>query len=282
MSYFYEEKVGVAILDTGIYPHKDFENRIVCFKDFVNGKEEMYDDNGHGTHVAGIIAGNGIVNKRYKGVAPKSNIIALKILDEKGNGDIEKVLDATKWIMENSHRYNIRVVNISLGGKPKKNKEYTSKEMKIIESVEMLWDKGFVVVAAAGNNGPKSHSITIPGVSKKVITVGNSGEISDRKNSSGRGPTFDMAIKPDIVVYGNNIISCNNKENGYTIKSGTSMSTPIVSGTVANMLMNDKSLTNDKVKLMLQNTAIDLGQDKNVQGFGLLNIEELKGHMLYK
>ncbi|MBE5963654.1 MAG: peptidase S8 [Lachnospira sp.] len=277
MSYFFDEKarIGVAVLDTGIYPHVDFENRIRVFKDFVNNIKRPYDDNGHGTHVSGIIAGAGIANKRYRGVAPMANIIALKTLDKKGDGEVENVIKANEWILENCIKYNIRIVNISMGAAPANKDEYTPKEKRFIENVERLWDAGIVVVAAAGNNGPESNSITIPGVSKKVITVGNCENTSISKTSSGRGPTVDRILKPDIIVPGNNIMACANMRNAYTTKSGTSMSTPIVSGTIARMLEKNPSLTNYEIKENLQKTAIDMGYDRNRQGFGMLNINDL-------
>lgn len=277
MSYFFDEKarIGVAVLDTGIYPHVDFENRIRVFKDFVNNIKRPYDDNGHGTHVSGIIAGAGIANKRYRGVAPMANIIALKTLDKKGTGEVENVIKANEWILENCIKYNIRIVNISMGAAPANKDEYTPKEKRFIENVERLWDAGIVVVAAAGNNGPESNSITIPGVSKKVITVGNCENTSISKTSSGRGPTVDRILKPDIIVPGNNIMACANMRNAYTTKSGTSMSTPIVSGTIARMLEKNPSLTNYEIKEKLQKTAIDMGYDRNRQGFGMLNINDL-------
>ncbi len=277
MSYFFDKhaRIGVAVLDTGIYPHVDFENRIRIFEDFVNNIKRPYDDNGHGTHVSGIIAGAGIANKRYRGVAPMANIIALKTLDKKGNGEVENVIKANEWILENCIKYNIRIVNISMGAAPANKDEYTPKEKRFIENVERLWDAGIVVVAAAGNNGPESNSITIPGVSKKVITVGNCENTSISKTSSGRGPTVDRILKPDIIVPGNNIMACANMRNAYTTKSGTSMSTPIVSGTIARMLEKNPSLTNYEIKEKLQKTAIDMGYDRNRQGFGMLNINDL-------
>ena len=108
--------VGVALLDTGIYPHIDFKNRIWAFADFVSYKCRPYDDNGHGTHVAGILAGDGTASMgRYKGVAPGCGITSLKVLDGNGNGSRENVLQAFQWILENRNRYRIRIVNISVG-----------------------------------------------------------------------------------------------------------------------------------------------------------------------
>ena len=91
--------IGVAVLDTGIYPHRDFDNRITVFRDVVKKRSFPYDDNGHGTHIAGIIGGNGASSdKRYQGVAPRCNLICLKVLDHKGNGSAADVLAGLKWV----------------------------------------------------------------------------------------------------------------------------------------------------------------------------------------
>ena len=163
-------RVGVAVVDTGIFRHIDFGNRIVAFADFVNGKILPYDDSGHGTHVSGIIAGSGAAsNKKYRGIAPQAAIVSVKVLDNMGNGKISDVLNGLKWIYQNRYLYNIRVVNISFGTTSGNDMR---KERELIDSVEKLWDAGIIVVAAAGNSGPDVNSITVPGISKKIITVG--------------------------------------------------------------------------------------------------------------
>src|SRR5699024_9649868 len=99
---------GIAIIDTGIYPHADTslgENRVVAFKDFVNKKEFPYDDNGHGTHVAGIAAGNGYMSKgKYAGMAPKANIIGVKVMDKKGSGSTSDIIAGMQWVLQNKKR----------------------------------------------------------------------------------------------------------------------------------------------------------------------------------
>ena len=150
----------------GAFPHIDFDNRIWCFQDFVNGRTKPYDDNGHGTHVLGIIGGSGAAGKgKIQGIAPKCGLIPIKVLDKKGNGSKEKVLRAFQWILENKDCYNIRIVNISVGTTRREGHE------DLIRAVEDVWDAGLVVVAAAGNMGPGRCSITAPGSSRKIITV---------------------------------------------------------------------------------------------------------------
>ena len=108
--------IGVALLDTGIYPHMDFDDRITGFCDFISHKKQIYDDNGHGTCVAGILGGSGAASYgKYKGVAPECTLVALKVLDRFGNGNKENVLKAFRWILDHRKEYHIRVVNISVG-----------------------------------------------------------------------------------------------------------------------------------------------------------------------
>ena len=108
--------VCVAVLDTGIYPHRDFDRRIVAFYDYIQHRSLPYDDNGHGTHVCGILAGSGVASQgRYRGIAPGCCLIGMKVLDRSGNGRKEDVLKALDWIIRNKDEYGIRIVNISVG-----------------------------------------------------------------------------------------------------------------------------------------------------------------------
>lgn len=175
---FLGQGIGVAVLDTGISLHPDFDDRICCFQDIVRGNKMIYDDNGHGTHVAGIIGGSGKLSKGiYAGMAPLCKLMIVKVLDESGNGEISNVIKGIAWVLKNKEKYNIRIVNISVGTLPHvADKE----ENELLESVEQLWDAGLVVVAAAGNYGPENGTVTTPGISKKIITVGSS---NDQKES---------------------------------------------------------------------------------------------------
>ena len=296
------DNIGVAVVDTGICLHKDFTeggNRILGFYDLIHGRTEPYDDNGHGSHVSGIIGGNGFLsNYKYVGLAPKCNLIGIKVLDQKGDGNISDVLAGLQWIIDNKEKYNIRVVNISVGTTTKENIDENS---LLVKGVNAVWDAGIVVVVAAGNNGPGPMSISTPGISRKVITVGSSDdritvELFGNKTMdySGRGPTASCIKKPDIVAPGSNIISCgtmknyqryrynllNNPRNDYsslmyTVKSGTSMATPIVSGAIALLLSKYPKMTTKEVKLKLRESAVDLGYPWSKQGWGLLSISRL-------
>lgn len=294
----YGQNIGVAVVDTGIWLHDDFtngKNRIVGFYDVIHGRKEPYDDNGHGSHVAGIVGGNGYMSKgEYMGIAPKCNLIGVKVLNHKGDGNISDVLAGLQWIVDNKEKYNIRVVNISVGTTTKDDIDENS---MLVKGVNAVWDAGIIVVVAAGNNGPNPMSISTPGVSRKVITVGSSDDQhsvevlgNKTKDYSGRGPTASCIKKPDIVAPGSNIVSCgvlksyqryryNSKKVSsnamYTIKSGTSMSTPIVAGAIALLLSKSPSMTNKDVKLKLRTGTIDLGYPWSKQGWGLLNIPKL-------
>lgn len=287
--------VTIAVLDTGIAPVEDFTNpfnRIVHFKDFVNNKSKPYDDNAHGTHVASIAAGSGFRSMgRYRGVATGANIAAVKVLDEKGRGNATDALAGIQWVIDNHKKYNIRVANLSIG-----TQDIGSMD-PLVRAVEAAWDLGIVMVVAAGNNGPKSSSITSPGTSRKVITVGASDDNrpadiwgNQRVNFSGRGPTSECIIKPDILAPGSNIVAAlsNSEElkpqrlnslnlvgQGYVSMSGTSMASPQVAGAIALLLEKCPSLSPNEVKLFIKDSAKNLHYSPNRQGWGLLNIEGL-------
>ena len=266
-SFYTGKGIGVCILDTGIYEHIDFTGRIWAFYDFLAFKRRPYDDNGHGTHVAGLVAGDGTASMgKYRGAAPGCGIISLKVLDRYGTGSQDDVLRALRWIRENRQQYRIRVVNISVGTTCNSKRNHA----RLLESVEQLWDEGVVVVTAAGNQGPRPGSITAPGSSKKVITVGSSDLLEGRSAISGRGPTAEC--EPDIVAPGNKIMSCvPGKPYSYGVKSGTSMSTPLVTGAIACALEKNPALTNTDIKTMLMNSADDMGLPQNLQGWGKFN-----------
>ena len=272
--------VCVAVLDTGAYPHRDFEDRISGFADVVNHRPGPYDDCGHGTHICGIIGGSGAVSDgRYQGMAPGCTLAAVKVLDRKGNGSAADVLAGIGWILDRKAQLGIRIVNISVGSYGKRG---MSEDSALVKGVNRAWDAGLVVVVAAGNNGPAPLSVTTPGISRKVITVGCSDdhmEVLVGKNRmvdySGRGPTMAAVCKPDLVAPGCSVASCASLRDKYTIKSGTSMSTPIVSGAIALLLEKYPDMTNRDVKLRLMETCRDMGLPKNQQGWGLLDVERL-------
>ncbi len=279
--------ITVAVLDTGIALHPDFDERIIAFQDFVNKKNDIYDDSGHGTHVAGCLCGSGRLSDGvYKGIAPESYLVVGKVLDHKGDGMIENMVAGMEWVLRNKDRLAIRILNISIGMAIQTDKERMQQLLSLIDDA---WEEGLIVVCAAGNNGPKSMSLSPIGARKKVITVGchEGGYFGNKKylceNYSGRGPSPYNLRKPDVVAPGTDIISCNafcerrgrRYRNGYIAKSGTSMATPIVSGAMALLLQKYPDLTNEQAKRRLQMTAKDLNEPWNKQGFGMIRINSL-------
>lgn len=279
--------IAAAVLDTGIYEHEDFrfpKNRICCFRDFINGKNMPYDDNGHGTHVSGIVASSGFgPGTKRIGIAPEAEIAALKVLDEKGSGKISTMMQAIDWLLQNYRRFGIRIVNISVG-MPVKNWRDPQRD-PLVQKVEELWDAGLTVVVAAGNEGPGQYTITSPGVSRKVITVGAMEESMTQRRGFGRmvhysgcGPVPGTCVcKPDVIAPASDILSCDNHRGAYRRRSGTSMATPVVTGVIALLLSAQPWLTNLDVKIRLMETGIDCGISKNRQGWGMINPAGLLG-----
>ncbi|MBQ1930828.1 MAG: S8 family peptidase [Lachnospiraceae bacterium] len=276
--------IGLAVMDTGAYPHPDFRDRITGFYDAVRGKQICYDDNGHGTHIAGIALGDGRSSDgKCVGMAPGAHLIPVKVLDWRGSGTVDQVLAGVEYLLGKQQELKIRVVNISMGAF---DEEGMDEDTTLVRGVERLWDAGMVVLAAAGNNGPRSQTIATPGISRKLITVGCSDDDKETqvdggrmRNYSGRGPTKACICKPDLVAPGCEIISCNRMvrplDSPYTVKSGTSMSTPMVAGAVACLLEKYPYLTNAQVKLWLRDSCVRLEMPDSKQGWGLLCMEKL-------
>lgn len=266
-----------VIIDTGIYPHLDFclgKNRIVKFIDLINNKENVYDDNGHGTFVSGVLAGNGIVDK-YRGIDNSCNIIVIKALDNVGETTSIKILQAMQWILDNAEKYNIKVVCMSFGSL------MGDKNDPLIFGAEVLWNRGITIVCAGGNSGPEISTIMSPGASKKVITVGsldNSSSHLEVADFSSRGPVMNY-YKPDLIVPGVDIISTNVfhfDKKFYTKMTGTSVSTPMVAGVVSLLYNINPNYTPDQIKYMLVNSCIKINGDRNSEGFGYLDLNKLK------
>ena len=309
--------VGVAVIDSGITSYHDdltyngssssvrtlAGQRTVGFVDFVNGRTTRYDDNGHGTHVAGIIAGNGQDSWGARaGIAPAAHLVGLKVLDQNGRGVISNVIAAMDWVLANKSAHNIRVVNLSVGAAV--TESYNTDPLTL--AAKRLVDGGVVVVTAAGNLGKNAlgHTqyggITSPGNAPWVLTVGaNSHEGTVTRlddvvaRYSSRGPTaIDYLAKPDVVAPGTGMVSLADPTSlMYSTKSsfllrgtvwgttkpylsltGTSMAAPVVTGTVALMLQANPSLTPNMVKAIVQYTAQQYsGYDALTQGAGFLN-----------
>jgi serine protease AprX len=307
--------VGVAIIDSGITAwHDDLTNnssktypygnqRVSKFVDFVNGRTAPYDDNGHGSHVAGIIAGNGYDSGGQKaGIAPKASLVSLKVLDQNGQGTISNIIAALNWVAVNGKTYNIRVVNLSVGAGIYES--YWTDPLTL--AAKAVTDKGITVVAAAGNFGKNAlgqlqwGGITAPGNAPWVLTVGASstnGTLTrsddEMANYSSSGPTaIDFNAKPDLVAPGTGTVSLAVPGSTFYLSkvlylisgtlglgvkpylalSGTSMAAPVVSGTVALMLQANPNLTPNLIKAILQYTAQQYpGYSALREGAGFLN-----------
>jgi len=156
--------VGIAVLSTGVHPHEDLNGRIVGWKDFVNGKEEPYDDVGQGTHVAGIIAGDGSAsNGKYTGIAPEANIIGVKVAGADGKTEKEQLSSGIQYVIDNKDKLGINVLNMSLGN--------ITQDDGIDALVKKAVDAGITVIAAAGSTSGEKM-IGAPGVDPMSITVG--------------------------------------------------------------------------------------------------------------
>lgn len=284
--------IGIAILDTGIYPHPDLtypKNRIIAFKDFVNGKSKAYDDNGHGTHCAGCAAGNGYRSKKkYRGIAPKANLIGVKVLDRRGSGYMSNIMAGVEWCVANRKKYGIQVISLSLGTQAVES----YKDDPMCAAAEKAWKSGLIVCVAAGNEGPEAKTVNTPGIDPRVITVGavDDHNTVERKDDaiagfSSRGPTLDGLTKPDLVTPGVEIISLRSPGafldqrfpkfrvgQSYFRSSGTSMATPICAGAAALLLEARPGIEPSAVKNALLATCHTIVLDANAQGAGLTDI----------
>lgn len=268
----------VALIDTGIYPHTDLvypEDRIIGWYDLVNGRNKPYDDNGHGTHIAGIIAGNGAVSRgRFQGMAPEAKLIGVKALDRDGSGNTSDVIAAIEWCIMNREKYNIRVINLSLGS----TAQESYRNDPLCRATTAAWRNGIVVCVAAGNDGPEARTINSPGINSDVITVGNLDDHAtvewdddELSESSSRGPTIDNISKPDILAPGTAINSLR-IPRGYRTFSGTSMATGIVTGAVLQVLQKNPKMKPDEIKRLLTKNTRSLDLDPNQQGEGVINL----------
>lgn len=269
---FTGKNVCVAIIDSGISFHKDLvSNRVIAFKDFVGNKETPYDDFGHGTFVAGLIGANG----KLRGISPNVNFVIVKALDNKGNASRETLNSAIEWIINNKEKYDIKIVNISEGVSP----ILPYNEDPICIQIAKLKKKGVIIVCSAGNEGPRENTIVSPGISPDVITVGsinnkNTYTVSDDTVAkfSSRGNYNSGVEKPNFVTMGVDLMSLDYKRNsGYTIMSGTSFSTAIVSGVAAILIEKYSTKPISFVENMIKKSTYSLDNiDYNSQGRGEL------------
>src|ERR1700739_3726586 len=286
--------IGIALIDSGVASHPDLNlgvvplSRVVYQQSFVPGNSSANDQFGHGTHVAGLIAGDGLsstgpsFSQTFQGVAPSANIVNLRVLDQNGAGTDSMVIAAINRAISLKSTYNIRVINLSMG-----RAVYESYKLDpLCQAVERAWQNGIVVVVAAGNNGRYQQTngyatVTSPGNDPYVITVGAMKTMGTPTRNddliasySSKGPTaIDHIVKPDVVAPGNLLVSLeapgtlynaypanrvpysfyvaggsNAPSSNYFTLSGTSMAAGVVSGVVADLLQKSPQLTPDQVK----------------------------------
>jgi serine protease AprX len=268
--------VAVAVIDSGISASADFGSRLIAQHSFNSNADSPYDNYGHGTHIAGIIAGDGTSsNGLYKGIAPQANLISLKVSDDSGMAYESDTVAALQWVFENKDTYNIRVVNLSLNSISEESYHTSALDL----ASEMLWFNGVVVVASSGNRSLDGNFYTItasPANDPYIIAVGASTEAGtdsieddDVALFSAHGTTVDGFVKPDIIAPGYNIVSVLSADSDLNIEyperlegnddyfrlSGTSMAAPMVSGAAALILQADPTLTPDQVKYRLMNSG---------------------------
>jgi subtilisin family serine protease len=258
--------IEVAVLDTGVdTTHPDLDGRIAYEEALASPTTE--DINGHGTHVAGIVAGDGTMsNGETVGIAPNATIYNIKVLGNSGTGSRSVVVDG----IERATELGVDVISMSLGGPPTTDNPY-------IPAVNAATANGTLVVISAGNSGPSSFTIGTPGDIESALTVAATDDGDQITDWSSRGPTdFTEQLKPNIAAPGFAIQSLQGRgeavTTGYTKKSGTSMSAPMVSGSAALVLEDRPDLTVPQLKSVLVTTADPLSYDGYTVGTGRLNV----------
>ena len=290
--------VRVAVLDTGINETRDLRGRILpvvskflgapqpCVN--LSGEPTCADRYGHGTFMAGIIAGDGTASRgKYVGVAPEAELISIKVGGRDGSADVSSVLAGIQWAVSFRDRYDIRVLNLSLGTDSKQS----WKVDPLNYAVEQAWLSGITVVVAASNRGPDAGTISKPGDDPWVITVGATDDlmtvpIADDwlPDFSARGPAPQGVAKPDVVAPGAHIVSLRAKgstidrrfdnyiDKTYRQGSGTSMSAAVVSGVAAAILSRKPSTSPNRLKYMLMETARPVAvPDEDAVGQGMVD-----------
>jgi len=272
--------IGVAVIDSGYSSHTDISATRIAYSEAF-GQATAVDSYGHGTPVIGVIGGTGQGSGgRYQGIAPGVRIINLRVLGPSGEGSDSAVIAAIERAIELKARYNIRILNLSLGRPVMES--YKNDPLGF--AVEAAWRAGIVVVVAAGNDGRNNTAgtygygtVTSPGNHPLVITVGALKTLGTWVRDddiiasySSKGPTLvDHVVKPDLVAPGNQVVAPQglgtqllkqlhprgSVAGSYFRLSGTSVSAAVVSGAIALMLQQQPALTPDQVKARLMKTA---------------------------
>jgi serine protease AprX len=281
--------VAVAMLDTGVSRVEDLDNVVKARVDFTPAGDGL-DTYGHGTHIAGVIAGDAHASSgRWTGVGSHIDVVSVKVADWDGSTDVSVVLAALQWVVANRDRYGIRVLNLSWGSDS--TQPYTVDPLNY--AIERVWRAGILVVTAAGNRGSDPGAIAKPGDDPLVVTVG-AADIQGTADTaddvvapfSSRGPTADGVAKPDLLAPGTSLVAA--RAPGSTVDAarpdarvgthyfkgtGTSQATAIVSGVAALMFARHRYLTPDVAKATLVGTASATLAGTPGAGAGLLDAE---------
>jgi serine protease AprX len=293
--------VTIAVLDTGLWidPQQGLGSRILATMNVTGGSSSTVvgDAYGHGTHVTSIASGGAQnVAGGYFGIAPQANLVIAQAFDGEGEGRYADVIAGIDWIVANQKKFNIRVLNLSFGAPPQS--DYW--DDPIDQAVMAAWQAGIVVVAAAGNEGPAPMTISVPGNTPYVITVGALTDNYTPYNPSddrlatfsSAGPTYEGFVKPEVIAPGGHMVgsmqpsaylanidsgSMSSTESLF-VMSGTSQAAAVTSGMVALMLQANPTLTPDAVKCKLMasakpavTSAGKLAYSVFQQGAGLVN-----------
>jgi len=264
--------VTVAIIDTGIDSthvglddldddDSTYDPKVIGFYDPVNNPDktngteiQAYDDQGHGSHCAGTVAGTGAPTFEHPGMAPQAFLVGVKVLDAGGSGSFATVMAGMEWTVDNRYKFNIRAASMSLGG-PGPIEWTSSEEDSVNRYANEMVRAGITMLIAAGNSFA-SAQIGTPGSAEDVITVGALDKNTAIAVYSSQGPTEEGRVKPNVAFVGSDVMSVqHNSGDGYVAFSGTSMATPGVAGTVALMLQANPDLSPFDVRNILQETA---------------------------
>ena len=264
--------VTMAIIDTGIDANHsglddlDDDNstndtKVIAFYDAINnpgarnGSEIFpYDDNGHGTHCAGITAGTGAPTFQHVGVAPHANLVGVKVLSGSGSGSFAQVMAGMEWTVEKRHEFNIRAASMSLGG-PGPIEWTSAEEESVNRMANEMMRSGVALFIAAGNSAG-SATIGTPGSAEDVITVGALDKDTAIAVYSSQGPTEEGRIKPNLAFVGSSVNAPDaNTGDGYVALSGTSMATPGAAGVGVLMFQANPDLSPFDIRNIMQETS---------------------------
>lgn len=291
-TYLNGKGVTVAFIDSGVYPHPDLirpRNRIVDFKDFINGISSPYDDNGHGTACIGAGFGASMDGK-FRTAAYETNVVCAKAFDNFGFGFYSDILAAMQWILDSRERLGIKIVVLPFG-----TANFSRNFDLLSLATEKLWNNYMFVCTCTGNFGPFESSITSPGVSPFAYTTAacSTIELPPRSASfSGKGPVYLKCDKPDAIMPGVSVETLNaetsfspkaksHSKSGslsslYTEFDGTSIAASFTAAAAALVYQKLGNLSPDDVKSVLKACAVSINEIKNIQGAGIINIKKLE------